>query len=950
MGAGAGTPKKKRYAAQDVVDETPGFDHNAWRTPKVKGQVQPISERRDAAASWSPRQGGKSASEAARAQEVKEMKAKMTPMPKVNRPLSSPTAAEGPTLFASSGEIKLGLTHTSISTGEASAPGSVPLQQDYVPALGDGPVAKDPSPGKGAAQEFVLSLPGPAPEEEAVDCTALLEDVDIMWKKLLVKRQGASANMGALFNARRLKDEVEEASKSTIDTQQKKAMAAGKVANKVHAVDDACLALEKKAVKNMGVANVWRRNDLAVRSGGNGLCEIMVPHVKGEIEVRMCVTGATLSVERGSLIPMTRMQMEELRKLLAEVESAKSDQIRLESAVSQCSRDLKQKHQKLIDQIKKELEELDKNPEFAPPGTEAQNMELVIGWNGGQQKKDESQVPNFPQMAGLISAAEMMLKAQNEAKWAAEKASKPKASGGGAAAEAEKAPTCEWVEEKTDEGKVAYRNGRTGEVVEELPDGVTAADVQKAVPDGSSKAPSPTMPLGARPPWQQAKAAAKAPPRPKEGQIWREPGLSWKAKAPPPMPKVPAFLAKEGEEAPAHSASLGPAAAKIPAVPEPEPAEPEPAEPKAPAVATSYWTEVRTDEGDVYYHNEDTDETAWELPPGGVVRKPWEEAPEPAQTVPLQTVPSQPVEPEPQVQQTGPLPGDDVQKHADQAQAFQVTYWYPVTTEDGQTYYCNWETGETAWDVPCGGKVVASEAEMQQLHEPQQQTQQQIPQAGQAGGAWMACQTAEGHIYYYNQTTGESSWEPPPEMAAQASVQGGGAWDGLYAAHAAEEAARVQRQQYEDALRQMQAAEEAARAQRQQWDQLYAQHFAWYQQQQQQQQQSQQAAAGQPPAETAASGMVPPSLNASMEEQIAFAMKCSVVQEMEEMIKSGVSVADRKKALKNWQIKWHPDKNPEQEEVAKTLFQFLADKRSWFLKDPDADVGGWEDLPVESVD
>ncbi|CAE7933395.1 unnamed protein product [Symbiodinium necroappetens] len=66
--------------------------------------------------------------------------------------------------------------------------------------------------------------------------------------------------------------------------------------------------------------------------------------------------------------------------------------------------------------------------------------------------------------------------------------------GGGAAAEAEKAtpvtraPTCEWVEEKTDEGKVAYRNGRTGEVVEELPDGVTAADVQKAVPDGSSKA------------------------------------------------------------------------------------------------------------------------------------------------------------------------------------------------------------------------------------------------------------------------------------------------------------------------------------------------------------------------------------------------------------------------------------------------------------------------------
>ena len=60
-------------------------------------------------------------------------------------------------------------------------------------------------------------------------------------------------------------------------------------------------------------------------------------------------------------------------------------------------------------------------------------------------------------------------------------------------------------------------------------------------------------------------------------------------------------------------------------------------------------------------------------------------------------------------------------------------------------------------------------------------------------GAWMACQTAEGrgfrerlfklwrqvtshcsgHVFYYNPTTGESSWNPPPEMAAQAPPLGG---------------------------------------------------------------------------------------------------------------------------------------------------------------------------------
>ena len=37
---------------------------------------------------------------------------------------------------------------------------------------------------------------------------------------------------------------------------------------------------------------------------------------------------------------------------------------------------------------------------------------------------------------------------------------------------------------------------------------------------------------------------------------------------------------------------------------------------------------------------------------------------------------------------------------------------------------------------------------------------------------------------------------------------------------------------------------------------------------------------------------------------------------LKEMMKQGASVADRKKALKAWQIKWHPDKNPDQLEVA----------------------------------
>ena len=41
----------------------------------------------------------------------------------------------------------------------------------------------------------------------------------------------------------------------------------------------------------------------------------------------------------------------------------------------------------------------------------------------------------------------------------------------------------------------------------------------------------------------------------------------------------------------------------------------------------------------------------------------------------------------------------------------------------------------------------------------------------------------------------------------------------------------------------------------------------------------------------------------------------------------GTSVEDRKKHLKVLQIKWHPDKNPDQEVVAKGVFQLLVEKK-----------------------
>lgn len=964
MGAGAGAAKKQKYnASPELVDDQPGFDHDAWRTPKIRGQVQPLSERRDIASSWSPRQGGKSVT--LMAEKPKTALSETRP----TRPLGSPTAT-GMGLLSSFNAEGKGVESESLGATKSAGPA------EYVPALGDEPELKK----AGSCQ----SLDGPDP-------AALQEEMELMWKKLLAKRQGASANMGALFKARQLKDDVDEAAKTTSETQQKKALAASKVASRVHSIEDACHVLEKKALKNIGVSALWRRGDLAVRTGGQGLCEILV-NTKSEMEVRMCISGASLTLERNQLVPLARKEMEDFRKLLSEMEAAKAEEARLADAVTQCSDQLRQKHEKLVEQIELELEELEKDPEFAPAGTVPQNMELVIGWNGvyqpPSQEAGQTPGPSFPQMAGLISAAEMMMKAQAEQK-AAEKRRASEAS-----------EASDWVEEKTEEGETIFRNQKTGETASERP--VAKAAAKASAPFGS--AASPTVPAGARPPW------AKAPPKPKDC-IWREPGLAMpKSKAPPPMPKTPAVLtrlaqAKEAglQETGLHSKSLGPSAKVIPA----PPAQATPRQPvtggaagpgakgqgasetpgdgkavaAAEAVPMTYWTEVQTEEGDIYYHNEETDETAWELPPGGQVKKPeaeesqsgpqieqsqWQDVPSPvpaALKCPLcedyldQAVlavccganfchrcahaamaeaPRPNACPKCQVEGIQLVPNEDLRRRVQQA--FPVSYWSPVNTEDGQVYYYNVETGETAWELPRGGQV---------------HTEGQQPQAGEVFGDWVSCQTAEGHIYYYNQQTGETSWELPSVHAAQPAAMG--AENPLNPFAQAEEAARMQRQQYEDALRQMQQAEEQARQQREQWDQIYAQHFAWYQQQQQQQAQAAaqqaQAAAGStgPSPEGAAAGLVPPSLHATMEEQIAFAMKCSVVQEMEEMIKRGASVADRKKALKAWQIKWHPDKNPDQVEVAKSLFQFLAEKKNWFCQDPDAD-GNWEDIPVDAVD
>ena len=74
-----------------------------------------------------------------------------------------------------------------------------------------------------------------------------------------------------------------------------------------------------------------------------------------------------------------------------------------------------------------------------------------------------------------------------------------------------------------------------------------------------------------------------------------------------------------------------------------------------------------------------------------------------------------------------------------------------------------------------------------------------------------------------------------------------------------------------------------------------------------------------------------PVLNPHFEERPVYLMKSGIQKEMEAMINKRAPLEERNKALKKLRVQWHPDKNPEDPEVAKSIFQFIEESKGWFL-------------------
>jgi len=74
--------------------------------------------------------------------------------------------------------------------------------------------------------------------------------------------------------------------------------------------------------------------------------------------------------------------------------------------------------------------------------------------------------------------------------------------------------------------------------------------------------------------------------------------------------------------------------------------------------------------------------------------------------------------------------------------------WFEAKDEGGNTYYFNESTGETSWEFPVDSNKSSSGSGGPESH-------LNLPPG------WAAVTDEQGNIYYYNEATDETAWEPP---------------------------------------------------------------------------------------------------------------------------------------------------------------------------------------------
>jgi len=359
------------------------------------------------------------------------------------------------------------------------------------------------------------------------------------------------------------------------------------------------------------------------------------------------------------------------------------------------------------------------------------------------------------------------------------------------------------------------------------------------------------------------------------------------------------------------------------------------------------WQKIVNPDQGVYYANIETEETAWEIPPGGrlVVEKAFDDGDE-EEADPFEHLRQRPWDPQEDAPKTQPFRGDtapmgfpsmeklkkeeaqrasaeaqpqtgqethnkrtpDAEKKTPYPEAHtkqeefrrstppeQPTRWRHLIHPTEGIYYVNIETNETAWEMPPMGKLVVEET-FSEPEDPFEHLRQQQREQEEAGKQW------NDWYQQYTNFCNKKAEEAEAEKRARAAAAG------QAYARQQNERREQQNERWENAQRNKAEGGGSSSSS---------------QQQQQQQQQHQQR---EDPVR-----LKEPTDENNFQDRAAYALKTGIQTEMKNMIQR--PLAERKKALRTLQLQWHPDKNPDKEEIAKEIFQFIEESKKWFLSE-----------------
>jgi len=179
----------------------------------------------------------------------------------------------------------------------------------------------------------------------------------------------------------------------------------------------------------------------------------------------------------------------------------------------------------------------------------------------------------------------------------------------------------------------------------------------------------------------------------------------------------------------------------------------------AQGLANFVWEELTAEDGTIYFYNNETGESTWETPD------------ENERSLVIM------------IDGAGSLPSD-------------IEEWEICDNEDGTTFYYNVRTGASQWDTPrtmaTGSASVVSKALLMAKKAQADEDAATLAITGSLeqgsfteytiestslslpGDEWEECVDAEGRTFFYNDRTGESTWDDPRNNPSLMLMSGGG--------------------------------------------------------------------------------------------------------------------------------------------------------------------------------